>query len=206
MNSEKAPGSDEWVSPTPMTKINLIAELTQKKSTSCAAPGSERWKMPHTAKRVPDYYDRQTDTSNPKIPTPGSTNSAAESQLAQSHHAIIGIFFALVFAVILIYGTLVSSFSDDLQRGSWDNYYGNFVTLSASFNESEIIIDAHASVYGYSYTTEAGRLDYLLLAPGLLYIYNNDPTNGMFRSASIEGDILCFSPGILTTENEYWIR
>lgn len=31
MNNKKAPGSDEWISPTPVTKINLTAELTQKK-------------------------------------------------------------------------------------------------------------------------------------------------------------------------------
>lgn len=206
MNNKKAPGSDEWISPTPVTKINLTAELTQKKSASCAAPGSEHWKEPHTTKRVPDYYGRQTDISNPQIPTPGSASSAAESQTAQSHHTIIGIFVALIFAVILIYGILVSSFSNDLQRGSWDNYYSNYLTLSASFNGSEIIIDANASIYGYSYTPEVGRLDYFVLAPGILYIYNNDPTNGMIRSASIEGDVLCFSPGLLTTSNEYWIR
>lgn len=189
MSSVKAPGSEKWSAPSSRIKAPTILNIRNKNRTAQKAPGSINWKTPVPLKHAPAQNSATTNT-----------------QTFQTHHAVISIFAGLALVGALSYSYLASSFSNELKGYYWEHYYGNYITLSADFTDTEIILDANAPLLTYRYDSEIGRLNYFIIAPGLIYVFA-DGITGQICSVSIDGDVLTFSPGIITDEStEIWIR
>lgn len=169
---------------------------------SAKAPGSGKWEAPSATSKAPISPNTQNQN---KVTPIHSDKVQTNVQTSQKQHALIGLLIGVSIIAVLIYGYLTISFANDLQEYTWENYYGDYVTVSADFTDTEIVISASTPFYTSLSDLEIVRSNYFIIAPGLVYISGVDGTGQLF-SMSLYGKILTISPGIITDDSsETWI-
>lgn len=169
---------------------------------SIKAPGSEKWEPPSATSKAPISPNTQNQS---RVAPVHSDKAQTDVQTLQKQHTLIGLLIGLAIIAVLIYGYLTISFANDLQKYTCENYYGDYVTVSADFTDTEIVISASTPFYTSLSDLEVVRSNYFVIAPGLVYISGVDGV-GQICSMSIYGTILTISPGIITDDSsETWI-